>query len=513
MDSALFAAIIGTLGGGLVTGGAALLRNRTSVRTAGRLIYAELTRNSVAVAYFRQTGHWAAPSLSREAWDAHGTVLARRRSGASFEAVHRGYEALELAPFIADDTLSEVERDEWLSREAARLSAAIEEIGGIAQVPTAQIREWTRRLEGPRPAHRTPHPLARAGLIPLSLLEALTQDAVPSDGFTNAGVALTDEGPKPLPDATSVADLVIFDAKNGKKTVDLAVARYTGLPPVGDLVIDETYDLLITTRRFFREVYGRAQLPSGGGPLAAVVHYGKNYPNGRWDGYSLILGDGDGAVFQRFSQCPEVIAGEATWGLDEMLYFVSFQGEEGALARSHCDVFGTLVKQWSLGQSVDEADWIMGAGLLAPGRQGVGLRSLKAPGTAYDDNVMGKDPQPAHMDGYIVTKGNEGNYINCGIPNHAFYLLATSLGGRAWEHAGQIWWDALTSDGLRDGLHFADWAQRTVTAARVRYGEESKEERAVLDAWSGVGVMPSVAGAVAGGDEASGNHPDARPTP
>ncbi|MEV7004799.1 M4 family metallopeptidase [Streptomyces sp. NPDC093982] len=513
MDSALLAAIIGTLGGGFVTGGAALLRNRTSVRTAARLIYAELTRNSVAVAYFRQTGHWAAPNLSREAWDAHGTVLARRRSGASFEAVHRGYEALELAPFITNDTLSEAEREEWLSREATRLSAAIEEIGSIAQVPAAQIRDWTRRLEGPRPGRRSPHPIARAGPIPLSLLEALTQEAVPSDGFTNAGVALTDEGPKPLPDATSVADLVVFDAKGSKKTVGLSVARYTGLPPVGDPVVDETYDLLITTRRFFREVYGRARFPFQGGPLAAIVHYGKNYPNGRWDGYSLILGDGDGAVFQRFSKCPEVIAGEATWGLEEMLYFVSFQGEEGALARSHCDVFGSLVKQWSLGQSVIEADWIMGSGLLAPGRQGLGLRSLKAPGTAYDDNVLGKDPQAAHMDGYVVTNGNEGNYINCGIPNHAFYLLATGLGGRAWERAGQIWWDALTGDGLRDGLHFADWARRTITAARVRYGEESEEERVVLDAWSRVGVTPSAQPAVAGEDETSAKHSARRSPP
>lgn len=492
MDSALIAALIGIFGGALVTGGAALLRTRTSLRTAARLIYAELARNSVAVAYFRQSGHWPTPNLSQAAWDANGAVLARRRSGASFETVHRGYEALEMAPFIAGNTIPAAERDAWLSHEAARLIAAIQEIGTIAQMPAHQITDWTRRLDRPVPTQRSRHTLASAGLIPLALLDRLTQDAVPALSFTSAGVTLTEEGAQPLPDAVSVADLVIFDGQGTTKTTDLPVARFTGLPPVGDPAVDETYDALTHTRRFLKEVYSRFWFPADGGLLAAVVHYGKDFANGWWDGNSLILGDGDGEIFQRFSQCPEIIAGEATRGLQEMQYFATYQGENGALGGSLCDVFGTLVRQWSLDQAVAEADWIIGAGLLAPGRQGDGLRSLKAPGTAYDDNVLGKDPQPAHMENYVVTeRDNGGIHINSGIPNHAFYLLAARLGGRAWERAGQIWWDALTCDELRDGLLFADWARLTVIAARARYGEGSDEERAVLDAWAGVGVTPT----------------------
>ena len=59
------------------------------------------------------------------------------------------------------------------------------------------------------------------------------------------------------------------------------------------------------------------------------------------------------------------------------------------------DVFGSLVKQYTLGQTAAEADWLIGAGLLAPAVNGMALRSMKAPGTAYDDDVLGKDPQPA----------------------------------------------------------------------------------------------------------------------
>lgn len=45
---------------------------------------------------------------------------------------------------------------------------------------------------------------------------------------------------------------------------------------------------------------------------------------------------------------------------------------------------------------------------------------MKAPGTAYDDPVLGKDPQPAHMQAYVnTTDDNGGVHINSGIPNRA----------------------------------------------------------------------------------------------
>ena len=57
--------------------------------------------------------------------------------------------------------------------------------------------------------------------------------------------------------------------------------------------------------------------------------------------------------------------------------------------------------------------------------EGRALRSMRAPGTAYDDDVLGRDPQPAHMDGYVrTTDDNGGVHINSGIPNRAFYLTA-----------------------------------------------------------------------------------------
>ena len=133
---------------------------------------------------------------------------------------------------------------------------------------------------------------------------------------------------------------------------------------------------------------------------------------------------------------------------------------------------------------------LLGAGLLAPGVNGRALRSLKDPGSAYDDAVLGTDPQPRTMDGYQHTEhDNGGVHLNSGIPAHAFYLVAERLGGKAWERAGQIWWAALTSAELHENVQFADFARLTAAAALRNYGE-GDEHRAVVDAWSAVGVLP-----------------------
>jgi Zn-dependent metalloprotease len=158
------------------------------------------------------------------------------------------------------------------------------------------------------------------------------------------------------------------------------------------------------------------------------------------------------------------------------------------------DVFGSLVKQYSLGQTADQADWLIGQGLLAAGVNGVALRSMKAPGTAYNDPVLGKDPQPAHMKDYVNTiSDNGGVHINSGIPNHAFYVVATQIGGKAWEKAGQIWYIALR-DKLTSNSKFQDCANLTYQTAADLFGVNSLEQQAVLNGWSEVGIDATATG-------------------
>jgi Zn-dependent metalloprotease len=160
------------------------------------------------------------------------------------------------------------------------------------------------------------------------------------------------------------------------------------------------------------------------------------------------------------------------------------------LNESISDVFGSLVKQKALNQTADQADWLIGAGLLAKGVNGVALRSMKDPGSAYDDPKLGKDPQPKDMAGYVHTsEDNGGVHLNSGIPNRAFYETAAAIGGYAWEKAGKIWYQTLTDKRLINSANFAAFAQLTVDNAAKLYGMDSAEKKAVRDAWAKVGVL------------------------
>jgi Zn-dependent metalloprotease len=301
-----------------------------------------------------------------------------------------------------------------------------------------------------------------------------------------AGGAAT---PKPQADDGSGPQRFISDA-GSTETLPGTKVRGEGDPATGDDAADEAYDGLGGTWQLYATAYGRDSLDDKGLPLLATVHYGRNYDNAFWDGTQMVFGDGDGQVFNRFTLAVDVIGHELTHGVTELTAGLTYQGQPGALNESVSDVFGSLVRQQVLGQSADQADWLIGAGLFTPQVKGVALRSMKAPGTAYDDPQLGKDPQPATMDGYVETADDNGGvHINSGIPNHAFYLAATAIGGNAWEKAGQVWYDTLTGSGIAADCDFATFARLTVEAAEARYAAGSPEATAVRDAWVQVGVL------------------------
>ena len=195
--------------------------------------------------------------------------------------------------------------------------------------------------------------------------------------------------------------------------------------------MNEAYDGAGRTYDFYRRVYGRRSVDDHALRLDASVHYGDGFNNAHWNGRQMIYGDGDGKYFRRFTTVLDVIAHELTHGVSQYSAGFAFSGQSGALAEHFSDVFGVLTKQYWLRQTAARADWLVGAGLFTDRVNGDAIRSMKAPGTAYDDPILGADPQPAHMRGYVRASGDDrGVHINCGIPNHAFYLAAASLGGR-----------------------------------------------------------------------------------
>src|SRR5262245_26667356 len=266
----------------------------------------------------------------------------------------------------------------------------------------------------------------------------------------------------------------IYDAQHGRCLPGKLVRGEDGSKS-GDAMINEAYDGSGKTYDFFMKVYGRNSIDGRGLRLDSTVHYGRKYVNAFWDGQQMVYGDGDGEIFERFTKSLDVIGHELSHGVTQYEAGLIYENESGALNEHFSDVFGTLVKQYAHKQRADRANWLIGEGIFSKGVKGVALRSMKAPGTAFDDPLIGKDNQPAHMKDFVKTlDDNGGVHTNSGIPNKAFYELAVRLGGYAWERAGRIWYVTLR-DRLRPQAVVQDCAEATCDVARCLCGAHSVE--------------------------------------
>ncbi|KAJ6013154.1 Peptidase M4 [Penicillium canescens] len=210
---------------------------------------------------------------------------------------------------------------------------------------------------------------------------------------------------------------------------------------------NECYVGLGKSYDFYFNFFQRNSINDAGFNLDGFVHAEDLY-NAYWD---------DGIVFHGFTDELDVIGHEFSHGVN------------GALNEDFADAFGVMIKQWGEGspQTVDQANWLIGEGHLGPSVKGRALRDMANPGTAYDDGQ--KDD-------------SGGVHINSGIPNRAFFLAATKIGGYAWEGAGPIWYRALSSGKLpTDGkATFKQFTDLTIESA----GEHVDKVR---EAWTAVG--------------------------
>jgi Zn-dependent metalloprotease len=286
---------------------------------------------------------------------------------------------------------------------------------------------------------------------------------------------------------------IIYDAKNGLSLPGTIVRREED-GPVSDVTVNEAFDGSGATYDLYKDVYNRNSIDNNGMRMDSTVHYRKGYDNAFWNGEQMVYGDGDedqpveDRLFNRFTIAIDIIGHELTHGVTQFEAKLVYSNQPGALNESMSDVFGSLVKQRYLNHTAAQADWIIGEGLFTSNVKGVGIRSMKTPGNAYDDPVLGKDPQPGHMNDYVnTTSDNGGVHINSGIPNHAFYITAMELGGYAWEKAGQIWYATLR-DRLISNSQFQDCANLTYSVAADLYGANSLEQMAVKKGWAEVGI-------------------------
>ena len=299
-----------------------------------------------------------------------------------------------------------------------------------------------------------------------------------------ATVAATQVAMRPMGGMGGQPQRAIYDQGNSNAIALGTVARTEGQTRVRDPAVNEAYDGFGATYKFFWEVFGRNSIDSAGMQILGLVHYSTNYANAFWDGQGhMFFGDGDGQLFVRLTKSLDVIGHELTHGVTQYESNFVYHGQSGALNESMSDVFGSLTKQYKKKQTAVKADWLIGNDVVGPTLKPA-LRSMKAPGTANK-----YDKQPATMDGFVVTAADNGGvHINSGIPNYAFYVTATTLGGKAWERAGRIWYDALRDEKIKPTSGFKAFARATVRQAQMRYGDTSDEVDAVRAGWEATKV-------------------------
>lgn len=254
----------------------------------------------------------------------------------------------------------------------------------------------------------------------------------------------------------------------GPITVYTASNR-TAIP--GKLVIDvdEDADRVRGSAHLISQVLGTEEFPDG------VVHYGSGYANAFFNGSYLVFGEGDGEVFGNFTRSLDIMAHELGHALVSLGPGLVYAGESGAMNEHLADVFGVCVQQWT---SQNQHDWRIGEEILLDGVSAV--RDMLNPGQAYDSPLLGRDPQPNHMDGFQkIRADNGGVHINSGIPNRAFALLCEMTGEPSWGRPLAMWRRAMQDLHPRSTF-------RNLAAATWRHSGGLNP--AVREAWAGVGI-------------------------
>jgi Zn-dependent metalloprotease len=299
--------------------------------------------------------------------------------------------------------------------------------------------------------------LARAGVE--SARQSLLQSR---EQRQKRAAALSPQRKRKQPAQTGISAREVYDCQQQfEQRIELV--RGEGGAITADDDVTKVYDYSGAVRDYFKGLLGRNSIDNLGMNMILNVHYGENYMNAFWDGDEMTFGDGDGEVFTSFAKSLDVVAHELAHGVTQFTSNLDYYSQSGALNEHFSDVFGTAVTQFIHKQTAGDADWLIGNEIMGPELYGEALRSMKEPGTAYDNPLLGKDSQPSHMkDYYDGEEDNQGVHINSGIPNKAFYLSAMEIGT---DKAVLIWYTALQK--LWATANFNDAVGVIVEAARL----------------------------------------------
>lgn len=238
----------------------------------------------------------------------------------------------------------------------------------------------------------------------------------------------------------------------------------------------------ILAHDYYKSVHGRNSIDNAGMDILSVINVpdfetGKPLDNAFWNGKFMCYGNGD-KLFKPMAGSKDVAGHEMTHGVVQFTANLEYEAQPGAINESMADVFGFMIdtSNWQIGEEVvlDKVNFPTGA-----------LRSLNDPhngGKKLGDYSY----QPQYMSEYYT--GEEDNYgvhFNSGIPNYAFYLIASNPAIGKLK-AAKIYYQALTKY-LVKLSQFLDLRLALIQSAKDLYS--TAEADIIAKAFDVVGIV------------------------
>jgi len=236
---------------------------------------------------------------------------------------------------------------------------------------------------------------------------------------------------------------------------------------------------------YFRNTFTRNSIDGKGGDVVAFINVaddnGGGLDNAFWNGEYMFYGNG-ASSFKPLARGLDVGGHEMTHGVVQNTAGLEYQGESGAINESMADCFGAMI---------ENINYLMGEDVVKLSAYPSGaLRNMQDP---HNGGTSLSDPgyQPAHVnEQYGGSQDNGGVHINSGIPNKAFYLIATSISKASAE---QIYYKAL-SQYLTKSSKFIDLRIAVVQAATDIHGAGSNEVNVIKQSFDAVGIVDGSGG-------------------
>ena len=316
---------------------------------------------------------------------------------------------------------------------------------------------------------------ARQGLEPTDaqrsavVSEQLRRDRrnlAPDGVIRQAAVAAPEAVPEGLTvPGTGTAGRLIYDDLN-QWNFDVKFVRGEGDPAVAGENVNRAYDYLGLVRQFYKDKLGRNSIDNAGLNLVANVNFGVGFDNAFWDGTRMVFGNGDNVIFKDLTSDLDVPGHELTHGVTQYTAGLNYTPDQtGALNESFSDMMGSAIDAWANNRDADTHNWLIGEDIMADDLYGEALRNMAEPGTAYDDPILGRDPQPRDMSGYFAPADP---HLMSGITNRWFYLICKEIGLEAgtlimYQTLQNLWPTAVFNDAA------------VVAAAQARILAENKQ--------------------------------------